>query len=343
MGSALNPGAVVRPRQGSGSTRRGSWLVHHPLSRIVLRRLLLSIPLLVAVSAMVFLLTSIVPGDPSQQVLGPNATLEQRAELRHELGLDRPVFEQYREWVGGAIQGDLGASLITRQPVEEAIVERLPVTLSLVIGTLLVSVVVGVGLGIASAVRGGFAGRLLDALSMLGLAIPVFWLGAELIVIFAVKLGWFPVTGYVTFATSPTEWFRSLVLPVVSLAVVGIAQLSKFTREAMLDALGSEYVRMARANGISRASIVFRHAFKSAAVQVVTLTGLVTISLLIGTVFVETVFALPGLGSLIVNSVNAHDLPMVQGIAVVFALIVIAVNLVVDVAYVLLNPKVRVS
>ncbi|HEU4702993.1 MAG TPA: ABC transporter permease, partial [Conexibacter sp.] len=294
-------------------------------------------------SAMVFLLTSLTPGDPSLQLLGPEATIEQRAQLRQELGLEEPVFEQYGDWASAAVTGDLGRSIVTKQPVTDAIVERFPVTMSIVIGTLLVSVIVGAGLGIASAVRGGWFGRLIDALAMLGLAIPVFWLGAELIAIFAVKLGWFPVTGYVTFAESPSDWFRSLVLPVVALASVGVAQLAKFTREAMLDALGSEYVRMARANGISSRSIVFRHALKSASVQIVTLTGLVTITLLVGSVFVETVFALPGLGSLIVSAVNSHDLPMVQGVAVVFTLIVIVVNLLVDVAYGLLNPKVRTS
>lgn len=340
--SLVDPGAAGG-RARIAVARRGGALAGHPLLRVVVRRLLLSIPLLVVVSATVFVLTSFVPGDASSQILGPNATLDQYAQLRRALGFDQPVYVQYWHWASAAIHGDLGQSIITKESVVGAISQRLWVTLSLVGGTLLVSVIVGVGLGIASAVRGGWLGRTIDALAVLGLAIPVFWLGAELIVIFAVKLDWFPATGYVSFADSPTDWLRSLVLPVVALSALGVAQLAKFTREAMLDALGSEYVRMARANGISPSSIVFRHALKSASVQIVTLMGIVTISLLIGSVFVETVFALPGLGSLIVNAVNGHDLPMVQGVAVMFTLIVIAVNLLVDIAYTLLNPKVRVS
>jgi peptide/nickel transport system permease protein len=171
----------------------------------------------------------------------------------------------------------------------------------------------------------------------------VYWIAAELVVVFAVKLGWFPATGYVPFAQSPTEWLRSLVLPVIALSVGAIGAFAKFTREAMMDALASEYVRMARANGISPASIVFRHALKTASLQVLTLAGLFTISLLIGTVFVEIVFALPGMGSLMVQAVLQRDVPLVNGIAVFFCLIVIAVNLVVDLMYSVLSPKVRTS
>jgi peptide/nickel transport system permease protein len=172
---------------------------------------------------------------------------------------------------------------------------------------------------------------------------PVFWIAAMMVIVFAVNLSWFPATGYVPFAQSPTEWFRSLVLPVIALSIAPIGLFAKYTREAMMDALSSEYVRMARANGISPLSIVMRHAFKTASLQVVTLAGLLTISLLVGTVFVEKVFALPGMGSLMVESVNLHDLAMVQGIVVFFTLIIVVVNLLTDLAYSLLAPKVRAA
>ena len=304
-------------------------------------------PLLFVVSALVFVLMSIVPGDATELILGSRATsgLPEQAydDLARQLGLDEPVYVQYWRWLSDAVHGDLGSSLITKQPITEAIQQRFPVTLSLTIGALLVGVIVGVGLGIVSAVRGGALGRVVDALAMLGWVVPVYWLAAELVVVFAVKLGWFPATGYVPFAQSPGDWLRSLVLPVLALAVGAVGVFAKFTREAMLDALASEYVRMARANGISPASIVLRHALRTASLQVVTLVGLFTIGLLIGTVFVEIVFALPGMGSLIVVGAQQRDVTMVQGVAVFFTLVVVVVNLLVDLSYSVLSPKVRAA
>jgi peptide/nickel transport system permease protein len=313
----------------------------------IVRRLALSLPMLFVVSALVFVLMSLIPGDVTESILGRKGVtgvpLSAYKHLAEQLGIDRPLPEQYWRWATAALHGDLGSSLVTKQPVTVAITQRFPVTVSLTVGALIVSLVFGVGLGIASAVRGGTLGRAVDALAMGGWVVPVYWIAAELVVVFAVKLGWFPATGYVPFAQSPTEWLRSLVLPVIALSVGAIGAFAKFTREAMMDALASEYVRMARANGISPASIVFRHALKTASLQVLTLAGLFTISLLIGTVFVEIVFALPGMGSLMVQAVLQRDVPLVNGIAVFFCLIVIAVNLVVDLMYSVLSPKVRTS
>jgi peptide/nickel transport system permease protein len=232
---------------------------------------------------------------------------------------------------------------VSGTPVTEAIVNRFPVTLSLALGALLVSLFFGVTLGVVSAVRGGAFGRAVDALAMVGWVVPVFWLAAQLVVIFAVVLKWLPAIGYVPFAQSPADWFRSLVLPVVALAIGPIGGFAKFTREGMLDALSSEYVRMARANGVPGRSVILQHAFKTASIQVVTLAGLLTAGLLAGTVFVETVFALPGMGTLIVNGTRAQDITMVQGVAVFFTLIVVVIFLIVDVLYSVLSPKVRVS
>jgi peptide/nickel transport system permease protein len=318
-----------------------------PVLIAIVRRFLLSIPLLFVVSALVFLLMSLVPGNVTYTILGDPSTSHLPPSaykaLAHQLALDRPVYVQYWLWLQHALTGDLGISLVTKQPISQAIAQRFPVTLSLVIGSVVVGLVLGVALGIISAVRGGALGKAVDALAIAGWVIPVYWLAAESVVIFAVNLRWLPATGYVPFAQSPSQWFKSLVLPVLALAIGAVGLFAKFTREAMLDALGSEYVRMARANGISRASIVLRHSLKTASLQIVTLAGLLTIGLLIGTVFVETVFALPGMGSLIVTGAQQKDLTMVQGVAVFFTLIVVLVNLLVDLAYSVLSPKVRVA
>jgi peptide/nickel transport system permease protein len=253
------------------------------------------------------------------------------------------LYQQYWDWLTQAIRGNFGYSLFTHQSVIAAIGQRLPCTLSLVIGSLLVSVVFGVALGVFSAARGGRAARAADATAMVGWVIPVYWIAGELIVIFAVKLACLPATGYVPLSQSVGEWLRSLVLPVAALSIGAIAGFAKFTRDSMLDALSSEYVRMGRANGVPQWSIVFRHAFKGASVQVMTLSGLLVVGLLTGTVFAEQVFGLPGLGTLITQGTLAQDLPVVQGVAVFFTLIVIAVNLVVDLAYSLVSPKVRLG
>jgi peptide/nickel transport system permease protein len=239
------------------------------------------------------------------------------------------------------LHGDLGVSIVSGEPVTHAITSRLPVTLSLLVGALIVSVLVGVGLGLFSAVRGGTMGRMVDAFSLLGLALPSFWLAAVLISVFAVKLGWFPAVGYVPIGESPSRWLQSLVLPVLALAVGAIADYAKRTRQALAEELRSEHIRMAWANGISPASIYFRHALKSASILVVTLVGLQVVALLGGTIFAEYVFALPGLGSLAVDASLRHDLPMIQGIVVLFTLIIVVVNLVVDLAYTWLNPRVH--
>jgi peptide/nickel transport system permease protein len=323
--------------------QRAIALFRLPLVWVVVRRLGLAVPLLFVVSALTFVLVSLTPGDAAREILGPFALREQYLELRQALGLDLPIYEQYWHWLGNAIQGDLGSSLFTQEPVTAAINARLPVTVSLVGGALLVILTGGVGLGVFSAVRGGAAGRVVDAFALVGFAVPAFWLGGVLIVLFAVEMRWLPATGYVPLGQSPGAWVGSLVLPVLALSVGDIAALAKQTREAMLDALGSEYIRMAWANGLSARSIVFRHALKNAATRVVTVLGLHVIGLLSGTVVIENVFALPGLGSLAVDASIRHDLPMMQGVVVYFTVVVVAVNLLVDLAYTWLNPKVRTS
>jgi peptide/nickel transport system permease protein len=298
------------------------------------------VPLLFIVSALTFVLVSLTPGDPAREILGTQGTPEQYANLHRELGLDLPLYEQYWRWASHALTGNFGTSLFSGQSVAQGINDRLSVTLWLTIGSLVVSLIVGVGLGLFSAVRGGALGRVVDGLALVGFALPAFWAGALLIACFAIRLGWLPATGYVSPADSLGEWLRTLALPVAALSLHGIAGLAKQTREAMLDVLGSEHIRSARANGLSESSIILRHALKYASVRIVTVLGLQAILLLSGTVVIENVFALPGLGSLAVAAMNQHDLPVIQGVVVYFTVMVVVVNLMTDVAYTLLNPKV---
>ncbi|RYF59587.1 MAG: ABC transporter permease [Comamonadaceae bacterium] len=305
------------------------------------KRLATSLVLLFVVSALTFVLLAFTPGDAARALVGVDASQAQYEQARDELGLNRPLPARYQEWVGSAVQGDFGRSIFTKQPVIDAITARLGVTASLIIGALLVSVILGVALGAFSAVRGGAAGRFVDLVALGAYAIPSFWLGTILVTVFAVNLHWFPATGYVKFADSSSGWLSSLVLPVVALASGGVAAIAKQTRESMLDALGSEHIRMAWSSGISPVSIVFRHALRNASLPVVTVLGWLVVSLLGGTVLVESVFALPGLGGLAVTSAMQRDIPMVQGVVVSFTVIVVIVNLGVDLLYSWLDPRVR--
>jgi peptide/nickel transport system permease protein len=311
--------------------------------RLIGRRLALSIPQLLVVSASTFLLVALIPGDVARTIVGPNGTQEQYASLRASLGLDESLPARYWDWLTHAVQGDLGTSLFSQESVSSLLGSRLPVTLSLVIGSTLVATVLGVGLGIAGARASGPVGRVVDAIALVGLAIPNFFLGLLLVAWFAVALPWFPATGYVPFADSPSDWLASLVLPVVTLAVPGVAVIAKQTRDAMRDALERPFIRTLRAAGVPRRSLIYKHALRNAAIPVATVVGVVLVAALSGTVLVESVFAMPGLGGLAVTATDQHDLPLIQGVAIEFTVIVIVVNLLVDVAYGWLDPRVRVA
>jgi len=311
--------------------------------RLVARRLLLSVPLVFAVSALTFVLGALTPGNPAYTILGAQATRAELEAVDKQLGFNLPIWMQYWHWLVHAVQGNLGTSLTNSQPVASQLVAQLPVTLSLVIGATLVSTIAGVGLGTISALRPGMTGRATDAFAMLGFAIPNFWLGLVLVEIFALKLHWLPATGYVSFAQSPAGWFESLILPVLTLSAAGVTGIAKQTSDSMRDVLGRDYIDMLRADGLSEPRIIFVHALRNAAIPVVTMIGIFFVGMLGGSVVVENVFGLPGLGSLAVTAASQHDLPVVQGIAVIFCLFVVVVNLIVDIAYGWLNPKVRVS
>lgn len=310
---------------------------------LVRRWLLTAAPLMLGISMLTFVLASLVPGDAARSIAGANATPEEYQAIRDELGLDQPLPVRYWDWLTSALQGDLGSSMASGDTVWHQIQVRLGVTLVLVVGSLLVAAVVGVGLGLLSALRGGISGRIVDVVSLLGLAIPPYWLGLVLAAVFAVTWQVFPATGYIPFSDSPAEWFDSLVLPIVTLGLTSSAQLAKQTRDGVRTELNKDYVRVLRARGIPERSVIGKHVLRNAAPAIVTVLGLVMVGLLSGTILVETVFVMPGLGGLSVTSTQAHDVPVIQGIAVFFTGIVVLVNLLVEIAYAALNPKVRTS
>jgi len=313
------------------------------VSRLIITRLLWSIPSLAIVSALTFVLAWLTPGDAARTILGTNTDPAAYEQIRTQLGLDQPLWSQYSTWIGHALQGDLGSSLFTGESVISVLNSRLGVSLTLIVGATILAAVVGVAIGLFGAVRGGAPARAADSAALVGMSVPTFWFGLLLILLFSVKLPWFPATGYVPFGDDPGAWARSIVLPIVALSVGGIATIAKQTRGAVVDAMGQEYVRALRANGLPNGRVIMRHCLKNASVPVVTVVGLVMIGLLGGTILVEQVFALPGLGQLAVSATTQHDLPILVGVVVYYTFIVIGSNLLTDVAYGWLSPRIEES
>jgi peptide/nickel transport system permease protein len=312
--------------------------------RTLVRWTLSSVVLLFFVTVLTFVLSSLAPGSAITAVLGDASyTPQQYDEVKHQLGLDHSLPVQYWNWLSHLFHGNLGSGLFDHQPITEALNARLGPSLSIIVATLIVSSVIGIGFGIYSAVRGGWSGKLVDVLAIGAFAVPNFWLAVVLIELFAVKVGWFPATGYTPLSEDPLQWARSLVLPVLTLSAGSSAMLARQTRDSMLRVLAMDFIVALRAQGLPMRSIIFKHALRNAAIPVVTVVGLMFIGLLGGTVFIENVFAIPGLGQVAVLAGVAHDLPKIEGIALYFAVVVVLVNLVVDVSYRLLNPRARVS
>jgi peptide/nickel transport system permease protein len=310
--------------------------------RLILNRLLWSIPLLLVASALTFVLLSLTSGNPAQAILGPLASAAQVRAMTKQMGFDQPVWAQYWHWLDGALHGNFGVSLQDGETVTSLLGQRLPVSLALIGGATLLASAGGVLLGVAAAVRGGRSGRVLEGAALLGLVIPDFLLGLVLIEVFAVAIRLFPASGWVAFSASPGDWAKSLVLPVTALGVGVMAIIAVQTRDAMREALRNPFIRVLEANGISRRSVLYKHALRSAAIPVITVIGIIVTALLGGSVLIEAVSSLPGLGSILQLATGQHDIPVVQGVVVYFTLIVVAVNLVVDIGYGLLNSRVRV-
>jgi len=314
------------------------------VARFLARRLLHLGPVLLGVSVIVFLVLHLAPGDPAEIMLGANANREDLERLRTQLGLDQPLHVQYVTWIGHVARGDLGRSLWMKRPVLGEVLERFKATLLLTGTALFLSTVGGIALGIASARR---ANSLLDRLSavasLFGASMPTFWLGIVLMVIFSLWLGWLPASGmYAPYGGGgPRDLLAHLVLPAITLAAASITIIARLTRAAMLEILGQDYVRTARAKGLAERPVVWRHALKNALIPIVTVVGVQAGYLLGGAVLTETVFAWPGVGTLVVQGILARDIPLVQGGVLVIALSFVLVNLAVDTLYAWLDPRIK--
>jgi peptide/nickel transport system permease protein len=306
------------------------------------RRLLATIPVLLVVAVLVFLMLRLTPGDPAAILAGDAAGPEQIARIRTTLGLDRSVPEQFVIWVGQMLTGDLGESFYYKSKVTTLIGQRLEPTLSLALITIVIAVLVAVPLGVLAAWRfGGWFDRLLMGFSVLGFSVPVFVLAYMLIWLVSLKLGWLPVQGYQRLSGGVGPWLRQLILPAITLSVIYIALIARVTRASVLETLGEDYIRTARAKGLPEIKVLLRHALRNAAVPIVTVIG-IGIALLIGGVVVtESVYAIPGLGRLTVDAVLARDFPTVQGVIIFFSVIYVMINLLVDLSYVFFDPRIR--
>lgn len=311
--------------------------------RVAARWVVSSVVLLFAVTALTFVLASLAPGSAVRAVVGADTSVTpaQYAAVRHQLGLDQPLPVQYWHWLYHLLHGSLGNDLFSSQPITQALGTRIGASLSIIIATVVLSGIAGVAFGTLSAVRGGALGRILDALAVFGFALPSFWLALVVIEVLAVRARLFPATGYVALGSDPWQWLRSICLPVLTLSAGTTAAIARQTRDSMLQVFARDFVAALRSRGLPLLTIVWKHALRNAAIPVVTTLGVVFIGLLGGTVFVEQVFAIPGLGQAAVTATSNHDLPMIEGIAFYFAILVVIVNLLVDVSYSALNPRVR--
>lgn len=306
----------------------------------VVRRTLLTLPVLWVMSVFVFLIIRLVPGDPVRTMLGFRATPANIAEVRARLGLDQPLLQQYLDWTSGLLHGDLGSDLVTRAPLSELLAQRLPVTLELTTLSMLLAVLVGVPLGVRAATGGRWVKRLTDGFVVVGISVPDFWLGIMLVLLFAAVLGVLPPSGYVPFTVDPVGNLRYLALPVLTLATAEAAYVLRTTRGAMEAVLDRPYVTFLRAKGLSNRRIVGGHALKNAAPTVVTVIGIQVGVLLGGAIVVESLFALPGVGRLVVTAINQRNYPTVQAGVLTIAVLFVVVSLVTDLVVGWLDPRV---
>jgi peptide/nickel transport system permease protein len=309
---------------------------------LIARRILTAIPVLLLVALMSFMILQLIPGDPALAMAGTDASPEQIAALRESLGLNRPLWEQAVTWFAGVLHGDLGRSITTNRPVLDLVWDRLGATLSLGILSLLIAIPFGVGLGVAAALVRGTLGDLAVSLTaLLGLSLPSFWVGLMAILAFSVHLGWLPSMGYTPLEAGFGPWLRSLILPALVVGTTQIALLARISRSTMLDVLKLDYVRTARAKGLPERKVVVRHALRNALIPIVTVIGMMLSLLIAGAVVTESVFAIPGIGRLVVQSILARDYPVVQGVLLLTAATFVFINMAVDILYTVIDPRVR--
>lgn len=294
------------------------------------------------VGVFVFLLLHLSPGDPAAIVAGDNATSEQIAQIREKLGLDDPLPVQFIRWSGGVLQGDLGISIFSNEPVAKLIMERLEPTVSLSLTTIVFAVVIAVSFGVLAAWRAGtLIDRALMGFSVLGFSVPVFVVGYLLIYLFSINLRWLPVQGYAPIADGIGPWLERLVLPTIALGLAYVALIARITRTSMLEVLSEDYIRTARAKGVATRSMLLKHALKNAGVPIVTVIGIGVALLIGGVVITETVFNIPGVGRLVVDAIAKRDYPIIQGVILLFSGVYVLVNLLVDLSYSFLDPRIR--
>ncbi len=309
---------------------------------LIARRVVGAIPTLLIVSFIAFGIVRLIPGDPAMVIAGPTATSTEVERIREQLGLARPFHEQIVTWYGNVLRGDFGDSILLRRSVIQAIVERLPVTLSLTALSLLWTILMGIALGVAAAVRPlTWVDQLVLGVALLGVSAPNFWLALMLVEVFSVKLGWLPTSGYTPLSESVTGWMRGLILPSIALALPQIAIVARTMRATMLEVLRQDYIRTAEAKGLSRVVVIGKHALKNAMVAVLTVIGISLAIMLSGSVVIETVFALPGVGRLLATSVLTRDYPVIQGGLLLTATVLVLLNLVIDLLYAAIDPRIR--
>ena len=308
----------------------------------IVRRILATIPVMAIVALFVFSLLYIAPGDPAAVIAGDQATPDDVERIRQSLGLDRPFLVRFGEWVFRIVRGDLGVSIFTNLPVSTMIAQRVQPTLSLMVLTLILAVSIAVPMGVVAAWRQGtLVDRAVMGFAVLGFSVPVFVVGYVLAYIFALELDWLPVQGYTSLDQGFFPWLENLILPSIALGGVYIALIARITRATMLEVLQQDYIRTARAKGAGQGSILFLHALKNAAVPIVTVIGIGVALLIGGAVVTESVFAIPGLGRLTVDAILRRDYPVIQGVILLFSFVYVLVNLLIDILYTLIDPRIR--
>jgi peptide/nickel transport system permease protein len=316
----------------------------HPVVRFLARRLLYSLVVLLGVLIVVFALVHMVPGDPVRIALGTRYTPQAYDALRDASGLDRPLFAQFFGYIGSALTGDLGVSFRNGDPVTVTLLDRLPATVSLAVVGILIALAIALPAGIWSALR---EGRLSDAIvrvtSQFGVSIPDFWMGILLIALFATTLGWLPTSGYQPLFEDPVGWLRHIILPSLTVGLVAAAIMTRYIRSAVLEVAAMGYVRTARSKGLSPRVVTLRHTVRNALIPILTITGIQLATILGGVIVVEVVFAWPGLGRLVYNAVAARDYPVIQGAVLLIAALFLLINLIVDLLYAVVDPRIRLS
>ncbi|MBM3600289.1 MAG: ABC transporter permease [Alphaproteobacteria bacterium] len=312
------------------------------MGRYVVARLIQSIPVLILVSVISFGIMKLVPGDPAVLIGGPTATPAELDNIRQNLGLDQPFHVQMGRFYAGLARGDLGRSLLLGKPVLEATIERIPVSLSIALYSMVLTLFLGISCGVIAALkRNSWADQAAMAFALIGVSLPNFWLGLMLIILFSVHLGWLPTGGYVPWQNDPVGWFRTATMPAVTLALLQVGLLARITRSTMLEVLRQDYIRTARAKGLPEFLVIAKHAFKNVMIPVITVIGVIFSVLLSGSVVVESVFSVPGIGSLLGSAVLRRDYPMIQGGLLFVATALLMLNLLVDVLYAYFDPRVR--